>query len=988
MTKKGSLSLPTHRVFISCTSVDLADYRAALAETIRLMDHHAVVMEHFGAQNGDATKVSTREVARSDIFVLLVAWRYGHVPRGQTKSVTHLEYEEAARRGLPRLVFLADPITEGPRGADALFPDAGRDAEHRDDLLAFRDALMHEGVVAKFTTPESLVAQVVPALYRVLREQDAHATQPRQTVPAADLAADEWRPPMDVAVLPLPPRASGLVGREREQRWLLDRLLQARTAGVWAFEGMGGVGKTCLVADLLPAVTSEFAGGIGVIRANEVTDPYVILRQLVEKFVPSGAELLERGAMTKAALSSRLTVALTELWARGRRVLVAIDNVEADLIPKLKPLLDGLQVAHASVVITAREELDHRLVAPEDCLELSVFPAEVAVELFIRLVVGHVRTLSDAERADVAAICEIAGNHAQALVLAAADLQERAHLTVTTYRRHLEDAPDAILDLYDRLSAETPNGVRLTFSSSYDHLDAATQQLFVALGALAGPSCAMPAVVALGGALGLSEEQTLASLDRLLRAKLVRRGSALAPGTPARVELHPLVQQFARELLDAEPLQHSGSLRGALAQHYVEWTAGRSEDALRADDANLIAALDWASRHRPERNALLATLACNLSDYWKRRLQFDRATTWLPLALEALAELGPDWRQRRADLAHALAAQYYGGGRTTEAKQYYQASLALYREIGDKQGEGLALHSLGILAMHTGEPGASEKYLKRSLSIRRRIRDEEGQGQALSSLGFLALDHDPAAAKGYLTESLAIRRKLGDRRNEAITLRALGNLARDLGDAATARDYYTESLNIFRKLQFRRDEAITLQYLGVFFRNAGDAATAKEYYADSLEILEELDDRKNKIASLYGLGFVYTELDEPAKARHYFEKSIEVCDQVGDRRSTGITLRGLGVLAEQQGDLDRAEARYRESIAASRDVSDLKNLARACQNLGMLLLARQDDLYHAEGRALLEQVAALHRKLGRESDALLVEQEAARLTGVAARERT
>src|SRR5579859_5870138 len=97
---------------------------------------------------------------------------------------------------------------------------------------------------------------------------------------------DNWLPPKDVAVLPLPPRASGLIGRFTEQEWLKARLLEGKTTGVWAFAGMGGVGKTSLVADLLPKLVEEFPGGIGVIRANEITDPHIIIRQLVEKFVP------------------------------------------------------------------------------------------------------------------------------------------------------------------------------------------------------------------------------------------------------------------------------------------------------------------------------------------------------------------------------------------------------------------------------------------------------------------------------------------------------------------------------------------------------------------------------------------------------------------------------------------------------------------------------------------------------------------------------
>jgi Domain of unknown function (DUF4062) len=47
------------RVFISSTSIDLREHRAAVKAAIERMDQHPVVMENFGAQGyGDASSVS------------------------------------------------------------------------------------------------------------------------------------------------------------------------------------------------------------------------------------------------------------------------------------------------------------------------------------------------------------------------------------------------------------------------------------------------------------------------------------------------------------------------------------------------------------------------------------------------------------------------------------------------------------------------------------------------------------------------------------------------------------------------------------------------------------------------------------------------------------------------------------------------------------------------------------------------------------------
>ncbi|TMF44916.1 MAG: tetratricopeptide repeat protein [Chloroflexi bacterium] len=467
-----------------------------------------------------------------------------------------------------------------------------------------------------------------------------------------------------------------------------------------------------------------------------------------------------------------------------------------------------------------------------------------------------------------------------------------------------------------------------------------------------------------------------------------------------RIELHPLVQQFARELLarmsgtnvsgiriaqqfvrkllPRQPAPGADDLHGALVEHYSRWIEGKDENVLRADDLNLVSALEWAKDHQPQSNLTMAGLTFHLREYWQQRLQLEQATRWLPLGIDAMSHLDGPWPQRQADTTHALAAMYYGGGRMPEARGYYLQSLERFRKVGDRKGEGLALHSLGILAMHTSDPTGAENYLTQSLEVRRQIGDRQGVGQALNSLGLLFLDIDPPAAKPYLTESLEIRRELGEERNVALTLRSLGILSKGIGDLEAARQYYTDSLIVFRKIVFRRDEAITLQYLGVLLRNS-DPASAREYYNDSLDILDETDDWRNKIASLYGLGFVHLNLNELEAAERYFNESLQYCKRGADQRSEGIALRGLGTLAEMQGDVDRAEICYREGLALAKKVISIENIARICELLGTLLLKYRDAAGKAEGCQMLAEAVTTYKQMSRPEDAERVEQEASRL---------
>lgn len=205
------------RVFLSSTFVDLQVHRAAVRDIVGRLGQFTLAMEQFGARASDAQTVSTDLVSGCDLYLGVIAWRYGFVPAGQERSVTHLEYEEAGRLGIPRLIFLAAAETQAADGPADLFPAAARDPEHLAQLLAFRAAIERERVVDYFTTPDDLAKKVAAALHQYLQ------THPAEQGP---------RPPRD-----LPPPRAGL----RRARGGSDGAVRRAAPGP-AYGGLGGGG--------------------------------------------------------------------------------------------------------------------------------------------------------------------------------------------------------------------------------------------------------------------------------------------------------------------------------------------------------------------------------------------------------------------------------------------------------------------------------------------------------------------------------------------------------------------------------------------------------------------------------------------------------------------------------------------------------------------------------------------------------------------------
>ena len=147
-------------VYISSTYEDLQEHRRAVSEAVRRMQHEPIGMEDYYAADERPLDRCLRDVRRCQAYIGILAWRYGFVPKGETRSITTLEYEEAGRCGIPRLLFLAE---------DASWPKALRDPEAA-RITAFRERVREELTVDFFHNKDNLQFKVSAALAQQLGE--------------------------------------------------------------------------------------------------------------------------------------------------------------------------------------------------------------------------------------------------------------------------------------------------------------------------------------------------------------------------------------------------------------------------------------------------------------------------------------------------------------------------------------------------------------------------------------------------------------------------------------------------------------------------------------------------------------------------------------------------------------------------------------------------------------------------------------------------
>jgi len=96
------------KVFLSSTYDDLAEYRIVALDTIRKFGWLSIAMEDFLSKDERPKDLCLDLVKKCNLYLGIFAHRYGHIPKGDSQSITEQEYHCARAAGIECLIFIID----------------------------------------------------------------------------------------------------------------------------------------------------------------------------------------------------------------------------------------------------------------------------------------------------------------------------------------------------------------------------------------------------------------------------------------------------------------------------------------------------------------------------------------------------------------------------------------------------------------------------------------------------------------------------------------------------------------------------------------------------------------------------------------------------------------------------------------------------------------------------------------------------------------
>lgn len=672
-----------------------------------------------------------------------------------------------------------------------------------------------------------------------------------------------------------------LLGRETEITQACRMVLTGQGHLLTLF-GPGGTGKTRLGLQIAARLMPEFTDGVFFVDLSPLHSPLQVAQALV------AALGLKEGIGNARGQYLRLEESL-KTYLKTRRVLLVLDNFEhvLDATSLVNQFLGA--APNLRIIVTTRSVLKvygeqefavlplklpdaRRLPAVED---LAAYPA---VALFVRRAQQAQPDFGlTAENAGaVVDVCRALDGLPLAIELAA------AHANTLTPQQMLDQLSSRLGWLEDagpHLNRPLrQQSLQEAIAWGYDLLEENEQIIFTRLAVFTG-GCTLEAAEAVCDPDMMGEIDVLEGLTRLLNNSLLRQVEGL--NSEPRFTMLQTIHQYAFEKLqergeEAETRTwHAQYFTGVVEEAGPKLTGPEQADWFRRfeqENENLRGLMEWSLRGEDQEKVEQALRnSVVLWRYWAAQGYQSDGLAWLETAFSKRGVFEKDLLAQAYNVAGIMSRDQF---EYQKAIEFFQAGLAIQRQLGDKAGIANGLHSLGVVAAYMGDYAQAVTYDEEAMSLRRELNDRRGLALSLSFLGALKTSQgEYGPASQFYEEGLRLLRSLGDLRMTALLLNNLGYLRLSQGQPSRARAYFEEGLALRRELHDRSGTAGSILGLADAFSAEGNSNQAIKLYTESFQLSKDTGESLNLAFCLEGIARIFSREGQSRLASFVFGSS-------------------------------------------------------------------------------------------------------------------
>ena len=298
-------------------------------------------------------------------------------------------------------------------------------------------------------------------------------------------------------------------------------------------------------------------------------------------------------------------------------------------------------------------------------------------------------------------------------------------------------------------------------------------------------------------------------------------------------------------------------------------------------------------------------------------------------------------RNTELKLLIALGDAYNFLGEYGQAGEYARASLALAEELQNPQAKAAAFVMLAS-AYQSQVPTPSEyreatKAAIASLTTAWTNNDHESEAKALAMLGSVYSSRsNNENAIIFAQQGLKVAQENNIPTTAASALLTLAGVHLKEGEYPKVIDYAAQGIDYLQKLQAREAEGAASVMLGLAYLGEGNSKQSLDFTEKGLSISQEVKSPLIEALAFIVLSLNYREAGDSQKAIELINQSRVIAKEQNNRELEAFILEVRGGIYKKSGQKEQSIASYQEALSIKESFTTLAGLADLYQESNLL----------------------------------------------------